>query len=233
MKRLIIDTSTKVLGVAVVDGETVREEKTIYDVKNHSKYLMPTVVAVMQAANLQPNELEAMVVAKGPGSYTAVRIGVTVAKTLAWTLNIPLYAISSLKGMVLSDSEVFDGWIIPIIDARRGTVFTSAYKKLADGTYQCKQDQHISFAQWMDQLKQFNEPVRFIGEDIKFYREQIIENFGQCAYSLEEEKSFQLCVSRYILDCHKDTLVTDIHAFAPDYLRLAEAEQKWIEGQRL
>ena len=97
MKRLIMDTSTKILGVAVLDGENILGEKTIHDVKNHSKYLMPTILSVMEEAHVKPDELQGIVVAKGPGSYTGVRIGVTVAKTLAWTLNIPLYAISSLK----------------------------------------------------------------------------------------------------------------------------------------
>ena len=66
---------------------------------------------------MKPADIEKIVVAKGPGSYTGVRIGVTIAKTLAWTLNIPLVGISSLEVLAAGVGRYFDGYISPLFDA--------------------------------------------------------------------------------------------------------------------
>ena len=227
MKRLLImDTCTKTLGVALTEGHVVLAEQTIEAVQNHSKFLMPTIEAVIHTAKLTPSQLEGIVVAKGPGSYTGVRIGVTVAKTLAWTLKLPLYAISSLKGMALSEQNLrpFSGWLIPIIDARRNTVFTGAYRKKADGSWESKGDRHISFETWLRLLKEMNEPIRVIGGDVPLFQTQIEAVFG----ALSELPVFSLHVSSYVEAGTIDYLVDVVHDFVPEYLRLAEAEQKWM-----
>ena len=87
---------------------------------------MPTVEALMKECGVSPSELSKIVVAKGPGSYTGVRIGVTIAKTLAWTLSIPISAVSSLETLA-ANGQYFDGYISPLFDARRGQVYTGLY----------------------------------------------------------------------------------------------------------
>ena len=77
---------------------------------------------------MKPADLDKIVVAKGPGSYTGVRIGVTIAKTFAWTLNIPLVGISSLEALAAGVGRHFDGFISPLFDARRGQIYTGLYQ---------------------------------------------------------------------------------------------------------
>lgn len=223
MIRLIFDTSTKTLGVAVTNGSGVLAEGTIYNIKNHSKYLMPQIDKLMKQAGVSPQALEAIVVAEGPGSYTGVRIGVTVAKTLAWTLNIPLYAVSSLQGMAQSYKPSFKGLLVPLIDARRGTVFTGAYRQKGDCVECVLPDRHILFTDWADLLKEQTVPVYFLGMDTEQYREEIQTKFGQTV-----DAEFKLQVSRY-LSLIQDAKPVEVHQFAPKYLRLAEAEQKWLD----
>ena len=108
MTILAIDTSNHTLGIALVRDDTVVGESITYLKKNHSVRAMPTVEALMKECGVAPNELSKIVVAKGPGSYTGVRIGVTIAKTLAWTLSIPITAVSSLETLA-ANGRYFDG----------------------------------------------------------------------------------------------------------------------------
>ena len=90
MPVLAIDTSNKTLSVAIVKDEGTIVEQTVPDTLQHSVKLMPAIQEVLQESQVSMQELTGVIVAKGPGSYTGLRIGVTVAKTLAKTLRIPL-----------------------------------------------------------------------------------------------------------------------------------------------
>ena len=94
---LAIDTSNTTLSVALVENNEILIEVVEATKNDHSKRLMPTIEALFKKVNRTPKELDLIAVAEGPGSYTGVRIGVTVAKTLAWTLNKPLVGVSSLE----------------------------------------------------------------------------------------------------------------------------------------
>lgn len=97
MKILAIDTSNQTMAVAVTDDNRLLGQLQTTVNKNHSKTLMPAIETLMKELELTPQELDRIVVAQGPGSYTGLRIGVTTAKTLANTLKTELVGISSLK----------------------------------------------------------------------------------------------------------------------------------------
>lgn len=125
MTILALDTSNKTLSVAVelTDGTII--EQTIENTLQHSVLLMPTIEAVFKEAGITAKDLTKVVVAEGPGSYTGLRIGVTVAKTLAKSLGIPLVGVSSLDVFLptlASKVEVAEV-VVPFFDARRGNIF--------------------------------------------------------------------------------------------------------------
>ena len=121
MKILAIESSNQTMSVATVENGLVVSEYTRNGNLQHSTQLMPAVETVINASNWQPADLDQVVISKGPGSYTGVRIGATIAKTLAWTLKKPLIPVSSLK-LIASNALSFEGLIIPVIDARRKNV---------------------------------------------------------------------------------------------------------------
>ena len=127
MKVLAIDTSNFTLGIALIDGNQVMGEYITNLKKNHSVRVMPAIETLLKDCDTLPKELDKIVVAKGPGSYTGVRIGVTIAKTLAWTLKIPLSGVSSLEALA-ANGRYFNGSISPLFDARRGQVYTGLYE---------------------------------------------------------------------------------------------------------
>lgn len=122
--RLLIDTATKHLVVALVNENNIVDIVVKEGKNDHSKTLMVEISEMMARQNLAPKELSSIVVGEGPGSYTGVRIGVTVAKTMSFLLNIPLYKISTL---LLLTSQVNDDKVAAMIDARRGMVFGTVY----------------------------------------------------------------------------------------------------------
>jgi tRNA threonylcarbamoyladenosine biosynthesis protein TsaB len=160
MKVLAIDTSTLVMAIGLVDGDNVLGEIVTNSNKNHSISLMPAIVALMKGAGVRPEQLTRIVVAEGPGSYTGVRIGVTTAKTLAWSLGIPLVGVSSLE-VLAQNGRYFDGVVAPIFDARRGQVYTGLYQSKNGVMTKVINDQICLIDDWASRLATDYEKVLF------------------------------------------------------------------------
>ncbi len=126
MKILGIDTSTQVASVAVMDQGTLIGEFTINTKKTHSQKIMPMVEDLLYNLDLEVKDLDRIAVANGPGSFTGVRIGVTVAKGLAHAHSTQIVTMSTLIAMAYNYVES-DYIICPIIDARRDQVYTALY----------------------------------------------------------------------------------------------------------
>ncbi|MDN6519057.1 MAG: tRNA (adenosine(37)-N6)-threonylcarbamoyltransferase complex dimerization subunit type 1 TsaB, partial [Enterococcus sp.] len=141
MKLLAMDTSNQTLAVAVLEDEKVLAHFQLNRKMNHSLTLMPAIESVMQASGLTPADLDRIVVAKGPGSYTGIRIAVTTAKTLAETLKIQLTTVSSLA--VIAGNVQTEKVIIPLIDARRNNVYAGAYRWEQGKLVSVMADQHM------------------------------------------------------------------------------------------
>lgn len=121
---LWIDSATPTLWLALMRSDEVIASHQQQGDNDHSKTLMPSVERLLQEASLTVKDLHEIVVGVGPGSYTGTRIGVVVAKTLAYALKIPLYKISSLA--LLASSQ--EGRVMAAVDARRGYVFAGLYE---------------------------------------------------------------------------------------------------------
>ncbi|NQD66394.1 tRNA (adenosine(37)-N6)-threonylcarbamoyltransferase complex dimerization subunit type 1 TsaB [Bacillus haikouensis] len=229
MKILSIDTSNYPLGVALIDeGKVIGEHITFFK-KNHSVRAMPAVEQLLKECETEPKELTKIVVANGPGSYTGVRIGVTLAKTLAWSLDIPLIPVSSLAALAASGRN-FTGHIAPIFDARRGQVYTGLYKFEGDNITQVVEDQNILLSEWVHQLKEFDGEILFIGNDVNIHQEiikDVLKDKAKLApFVSNNPRPSELA---YIGASLKDQTA---HEVVPNYIRLAEAEVKWLESQK-
>ena len=151
---LCLETSTAVCSVALVDNSNVIALRESLDGQNHAEKITIFIDEVMKEANISYNELEAIAVSKGPGSYTGLRIGVSTAKGLCYAMEKPLIAIDTLAAMTegfldnnfdnntnimsssLSSSSSSSSIFCPMIDARRMEVysafFTGDMKKISE-----------------------------------------------------------------------------------------------------
>ncbi|MFZ0370084.1 MAG: tRNA (adenosine(37)-N6)-threonylcarbamoyltransferase complex dimerization subunit type 1 TsaB [Halobacillus sp.] len=225
MNILSIDTSNYVMGVAVVKNGTVIGEYTTNIKKNHSIRLMPAIDHLMKETNTRPEELDRIAVAQGPGSYTGVRIGLTTAKTMAWALDIPVVGVSSLEA-VAGQGLFFDGYLCPFFDARRGRVYTGLYNNRMEIV---KPETNVSMEDWLKEVQSLDKPILFLSQDIQVYEDMVRDTLGEQAvipagpYHFARPSLIAFAAQRKEPD--------SLHELVPNYLRLPEAEAKWLAQQ--
>ncbi|MFC4559364.1 tRNA (adenosine(37)-N6)-threonylcarbamoyltransferase complex dimerization subunit type 1 TsaB [Virgibacillus kekensis] len=229
MNILAMDTSNQALGVALLkDGQLAGEMVTNIK-KNHSVRLMPAIDQLMREVNMLPDELDKVVVAKGPGSYTGVRIGLTTAKSMAWALDIPVIGVSSLEVLAYQGS-FFDAAVCPFFDARRGLVYTGLYQWDEGKSQLLKEEQNISMESWLQQLGQVNHKIMFLSPDIKVHQDAILEALGDQA--IIPEQPFHIAKPSHLAIAGMNKNPDHTHTLTPNYLRLAEAEANWKKKQK-
>jgi tRNA threonylcarbamoyladenosine biosynthesis protein TsaB len=230
MTILAIDTSNYTLGVALIDDNKVIGEYITNIKVNHSIRAMPAVQNLMKDCGITPKQLSKIVVAKGPGSYTGVRIGVTIAKTLAWSLNIPLVGISSLEILAASTGRYFNGYVSPLFDARRGQVYTGLYQYKNNDLITVIPDLNILTTDWVAGLKSLELPILFVGNDVDIHRTSIEDSLGGQAIFANMTEHNPRPAELALLG--KDRQAEEVHSFVPNYIRLVEAEVKWLESRQ-
>ena len=129
MRLLSIDTSTRGCSVAVHDNDVLLAGYDLYTDKSSSAMLTTLIKNAVEHAGFALSDLDAVVVAKGPGSYTGLRVGVSTAKGLCYALDKPLIAINTLEAMAQQVIPFFSEEVLfcPMIDARRMEVYTSVF----------------------------------------------------------------------------------------------------------
>lgn len=226
MKILAMDTSNRAMSVAVmVDGELLAES-TLNHKKAHSEQLLPTIDRLMTVSGLEPADLERVVVADGPGSYTGVRIAVTTAKTLADTLNLELVGISSLAVMAAGVTATTN-LIVPVMDARRQNVFAGVYQWLHGELINVVEDRHLALAQLLQELKLLRQPSTFVGSDVAKFAEPIKATLGASAHFVDPLANLPRAGRLAMLGARGTPV--DVTSFVPRYLRLTEAETNWLK----
>lgn len=222
MKILAFDTSNQTLAAAILEDDQTIASFQLNQKMNHSLTLMPAIEHIMKISSLTPKDLDRIVVAQGPGSYTGIRIAVTTAKTLADTLKIELVGISSLKALAANVSD--QRLIVPIMDARRNNVYAGVYQWEDQQLKTVIPDQHIPLAELLDQLQ---EDAVFVGETAKF-AEMIGEKLPNAKIETDDRINLPNGVTLGQLGYLK-TPVADIQSFVPAYLKRVEAEEKWLQ----
>lgn len=227
MKVLAIDTSNRPLSVAVLDDDNLLVTKTTNVSYNHSVTLMPIVAELLKESNLTPAQIDRLVVAQGPGSYTGLRIGVTAAKTLASTLNKELVGVSSLKLVAANIYPRKKVLIVPYFDARNGNVFAGGYVWDKGTLVNRIEDQHISFEKLVDNLVSENKSVIFVG-----IRKAEFEQSAQAKLDSQFEfadLNYQMPQAVILGRLGQKEEPSDADTFVPQYRRLTQAELQWME----
>ena len=215
MKLLAFDTSNQALSLSILEDEHLLAQTTLNIKKNHSITLMPAIDFLMNSLDMKPMDLDRIVVAQGPGSYTGLRIAVATAKTLAHTLKIELVGVSSLLALV---PEQVEGLVISIMDARRNNVYAGFYQS----GQAVRSEAHLPLVEVLEIAGATNQPVTFVGETTAF-AEQIGAALPQAA--IQPSLPDAAAIGRLGLDLPAQS----IHDFVPNYLKRVEAEENWLK----
>ncbi|KRN05948.1 glycoprotein endopeptidase [Liquorilactobacillus sucicola DSM 21376 = JCM 15457] len=229
MKVLAIDTSNKPLSVALLEEGQLVATTTTNIAKNHSVTLMPLIEELFKRANWQPQTVDRVVVAQGPGSYTGLRIGVTTAKTFACTLNKELVGVSSLEILAGAFAHT-EQLIVPLFDARRNNVFAGGYSNKNGKLEQVIADQHTSLDNLCDILQPYSKII-FVGKDCVLFKDQLLKKMGTSKISFAPQ-SFAYPQALVLGLLGEKKPIAEINSFVPHYLRLTQAETQWLKNHR-
>lgn len=229
MRILAVDTSTLVLGIAIVDEQKVIGEKTTNLKKNHSIRLMPAIDELLQDLELSLTDIDAFAVTKGPGSYTGVRIGVTTVKTFAWGLNKPIIGVSTLVVLGMN-GFYFSGLVVPLLDARRNQVYATVLQWESGEPKELLPEQIIPVNQLLDLVKQQSQDILFIGDDVGLFSTQITESLGDRAVFAPASFNRPQASNLGYLAINKwnQGNMGERADFAPNYLQLTLAEKNLL-----
>lgn len=160
MISLYIDTSSNFLyGGIVKDDCLISQIKQSFK-KDMSTYALSEISKMIKKSGLKPETIDKIIVCNGPGSFTGIRIGVTIAKTYAWSLNKEITTITSLEAMAISSD--IDNYKIPIIDARRGFVYGAIFDM---DNNQILEGQHIKLDTLKVAADSISNEYKFITND--------------------------------------------------------------------
>lgn len=134
---LFFDTSSDLLKVSLIKDDKIIFDKELHTKNDHSSYLVPTIDEAFKSNNIDFKELDEIIVGNGPGSFTGTRISIAVAKTYAFSFNIPVYMLSSLEELIY-DNDGYD-FYVPIIEEKKDNLYFSIFdkdkKRVMDDTY--------------------------------------------------------------------------------------------------
>lgn len=231
MYVLGLESSTLAASVAVVNEKGLLAEYTVNTRKTHSERLLPLVDSLLSEVGIGPTDLSAVAVAKGPGSFTGVRIGVASALGLARSLQIPLFGIPTLEALA-AGALPFPGLICPILDARRQQVYTAIYRGGAHLT-PLTEAMALSLEELFHRLQAWTDGVVFIGDAVEPYREIIERNlWGRAFFPLPGYRMNRAAAVAHLALARLQTESGDQPAgFTPLYVRLPEAERNLLKRE--
>ena len=156
-----------------------------------------------------------------------IKLGVTVAKTLAKTLRIPLKAVSSLQAIATNVVEAVPegAYVVPFFDARRENIFTGLYQVKQQFPQLIAPERHISWVDWLEELAIYEAPLYFVGQLTDAQKEFVMKQLGEKAVFTTEHDA--VVHAGLFAKLAQDAPEEDADVFVPTYLKLAEAEENW------
>lgn len=225
MLVLAIDTSTKVGTVALYSEEKgVLGEIFINSTTNHSETIMSCVDTLFKITKISITEVEKVAVSVGPGSFTGIRIGVGVAKGLAYSLKKPIVGVNELDVIASLSGEILDenSNIISLIDARKGRVYYCVYIQ--------ENGQLTKVTQYLDgELEELLEKYKtekniFLGDGSIVYRDKIAETLGKNAVFYN--KSLSLPRASILAEIALKKEPDNLMLLEPFYISKTQAERE-------
>jgi tRNA threonylcarbamoyl adenosine modification protein YeaZ len=227
MKILVLDSSGMVASVAIMEDNNLIGEYTINHKKTHSQTLLPMLDEVVKMTETNLEEIDAIAIAKGPGSFTGLRIGSATAKGLGLALGKPIVAVPTVDALAYNLYQT-EAYLCPIIDARRNNVYTGLYA-WENGEFQIIKEQCAqSIEETIELVNSFESPVIFLGDGVPAFRELILEkatvpvSFAPAHLSRQRAGA----VGSLAMEYYKKGIIESADEHEPDYLKKSQAERE-------
>ena len=231
MLILAFETSAKAASVALLEENKLLGESYQNTGLTHSQTLMVMAEDLLKQCGKTVDDVTAVAVAEGPGSFTGVRIGVAAAKGFAWGKNIPCYGVSTLEAMAES-LGIYEGYVCPVMDARRSQVYNALFYVNRGEISRVAPDRAISLADLGAELKNLSEPVFLVGDGSNLCYNTLLEEVPHLVMPAEH-RTHQRAVGVAILavqQAEAGNAPTGAE-LTPNYLRLSQAEREKLERE--
>ncbi len=230
MKILAFDSTAKAASVAVCEDERLLGLYSIDNGLTQSELLLPMAENLLESLKLSFSDIELLAASVGPGSFTGVRIGVSLVKGIAFGRSIPCVSVSTLEALAENISTL-QGIIVPVMDARRGQLYTAIFSSDGKSAERVTEDCAISTAELAERLKEYDAEKIYLSGDGYEASKSALDGLG-----IKTENTPPLLITENAYSCARVALrkyrrgeYTSDLEYAPTYLRLPQAERERLE----
>ena len=233
MITLAFDSVAKIASVALCDGERVLAQYSIDNGMTQSELLLPMAESILSSVGLSFSDVELYACTTGPGSFTGVRIGVSLIKGLAFGKNTPCVSVSSLESLA-ENAAGLCGVIIPVMDARRSQVYCAIFESDGKGLTRVSEDMAIPLTTLKELLEKYEgTPIYLVGDGYGVAA-AALTNLGITLCNTPEGirgQSAASCAKVAYRKYIRGEAIADTE-LAPTYLRLPQAERERLEREK-
>lgn len=227
---LAIESSGLVASVAILTEDSILAEYTINHKKTHSQTLLPMLDEIVRSTGLKLQDVDAIAVSAGPGSFTGLRIGSATAKGLALALEKPIVAVPTL------DSLAFNLYgtnriICPMTDARRNRVYTGLYEFIKDSFNVVLSQMVMPVEEIISKINAIGRDAIFLGDGVPVYKE-MIEKLAEVDYTfapVHMNRQRAGSVGALGIELYKNNIIQTAAEHQPVYLSLSQAERERLK----
>ena len=229
MLILAFETSAKAASVALMENGKLLGEAYQNTGLTHSQTLMVMAEDTLKQCGKSAQDVEAVAVAEGPGSFTGVRIGVAAAKGFAWGKELPCYGVSTLEAMA-ENLGVYDGIVCACMDARRSQVYNALFRAEGGKLTRITEDRAVALADLKEELKNAEKNIFLVGDGANLCYNTLKEEVPNLVLP-PEHRVHQRAVGVAILAQRMADagIAPSGGELNPNYLRLSQAEREKLE----
>lgn len=232
MLTLAFETSAKAGSVALLEGRKLLGESYQNTGLTHSQTILAMAQDLIAACGYTPQDVQAVAVAAGPGSFTGVRIGVAAAKGFAWGGELPCYGVSTLEAMALN-LGVYEGLVVGTMDARRSQVYTATFRAERGTLTRLTDDRAISLQQLGEELAACTGPIYLVGDGSTLTHSTLVSTVPNLILPPEHRMHQRAAgVGLAAAAMIENGLPGNGAELTPNYLRLSQAERERLEKEQ-
>lgn len=232
MLILAFETTAKAGSVALLQDGKLLAESYQNTGMTHSQTLLTMAEDLLKNSGFTPQDVQAVAVAEGPGSFTGVRIGVAAAKGFAWGAQIPCYGVSTLESMA-KNLGIWEGFVVCAMDARRSQVYNAIFEANQGQLTRLTPDRAISLEELGQEIKNYKKPIFVVGDGSNLCYNTLCEQVSGLVLP-PEHKQHQRAAGVALVAMEQITQGAsgDAATLTPNYLRLSQAERERLEKNK-
>ena len=169
---LALETSGRIGSVAVGCGGILSDETIFSAPMRHSAEIFSTINELLNRFNKKPNQIDNVYISIGPGSFTGVRISVTIAKMMALASDVNIVAVGTSEVMAHNVADTNVKRVASIIDAKRGQFFVAGFERIADSWQNFLPDSLMTAEEFKEQFDNSEKPIALLGEGLLYYADK-------------------------------------------------------------